>query len=232
MADDFGWGSAVGKTITMYDTTKLTVIGVTEDFYLNGLWAEIEPAMLRLSTNDQYGIMVVRAEHDDLPEILEHLNMKWKSMAENRIFNGILQEDTLQEGRDINDSITKVNLFLAAVASLLSLIGMYNMVSLDILRRTKEIGIRKIEGAPVPSIMFLISRKDLVVLAVAALVGSAGGYYLSVMLLDSIWDYFIPIKTGILVVASGLMISATLLTLIFRIGRASMKNPADSLRYE
>ena len=46
---DFGWKEALGKTITLYDTTKLTVIGVVEDFYLYGVWQAVEPVMLRLA---------------------------------------------------------------------------------------------------------------------------------------------------------------------------------------
>ena len=74
---------------------------------------------------------------------------------------------------------------------------MYNLVSLDIIRRTKEIGIRKIQGAPVPLLMFLVSRKFLIVLVIASVLGCAGGYYMSIMLMDSIWDYFVEIKFGI-----------------------------------
>ena len=70
------------------------------------------------------------------------------------------------------------------------------------------------------------------VLAVSALMGSAGGYYLSVMLLDSIWDYFVAISVGILLIAVTIMYVATFITLIFKITRASMNNPIDSLRYE
>jgi ABC-type antimicrobial peptide transport system permease subunit len=73
--------------------------------------------------------------------------------------------------KDINESIMKVNLFLALAATLLSLIGMYNLVSLDIIRRTKEMGIRKIQGASVPLIMFLVSKKFLIVLIVASILG-------------------------------------------------------------
>ncbi len=65
----------------------------------------------------------------------------------------------------------KVNIFLAITAALLSLIGMYNLVSLDILRRTKEMGIRKIQGAPVPLIMYLVSKKFLIVLVIASVLG-------------------------------------------------------------
>jgi ABC-type antimicrobial peptide transport system permease subunit len=229
---DFGWEEPIGQTITLYDTTKLTVIGVVEDFYTNGLWEVIDPAMLRLAQNDQYWNLVVRAEPEDLAGVLEYINDEWKSMGTNYLFRGILQEDTMQEEKDINGSITKVNLFLAVTATLLSLIGMFNLVSLDVIRRTKEVGIRKIQGAPVPLIMLLLSKKFLIVLVVASIVGSVGGYYMSVMLLDSIWDYFIEIKAGILILAALIMITATVLTIVIKVGRAAMRNPVDSLRYE
>ena len=232
MVKDFGWKKAVGMTVTLYDTTRLTVIGVVKDFYVSGLWQKINPTMLRLSSNDQYGVLVVRAEPKDLPGVLEYLSLKWKSQATNFIFGGMFQEDTMQQEKAINNSILKVNVFLAIIATLLSLIGMYNLVSLDIIRRTKEIGIRKIQGAPVPLIMYLVSKKFLIVLIIASLLGCIGGYYMSDMLLDSIWDYFVQIKIGILILAASIMFAAILLTIIFKIGKAALRNPVDSLRYE
>jgi ABC-type antimicrobial peptide transport system permease subunit len=232
LVNDFGWKKAVGMTVTLYDTTKFTVIGVVKDFKVNGLWEKIQPAILKLSSNDQYNILVVRAEPKDLPGVLDYLSLKWKSQATNFIFGGMLQEDTLREGKAINDSILKVNVFLAIAATLLSLIGMYNLVSLDIIRRTKEMGIRKIQGASVSLIMYLVSRKFLIVLFIASIIGCAGGYYLSNKLMDSIWDYFVEIKPGILILSASIMFVATLLTIIFKIGRAALRNPVDSLRYE
>ena len=232
LVKDFGWKEAVGQTITLYDTTKLTIIGVVENFYINGLWKEIEPAMLRLSPNDQYVVLAVRANPEDLPDVLGYLDLEWKKRITNYYFTGMLQEDTMQEEKDINVSIMKGNIFLAIIATLLSLIGMYNMVSLDIIRRTKEIGIRKIHGAPVPLIMFLAGKKFLIVLIVSSLIGCAGGYYMSLMLLDSIWDYYTEIEIGTLVFAASIMFVATILTIIFKIARAAMKNPVVSLRYE
>jgi putative ABC transport system permease protein len=232
MVKDFGWNEAVGMTITLYDTTRFTVIGVVKDFYVNGLWEKINPIMLRLSANDQYNILVVRAEPKDLPGVLDFLSLKWKSQATNFIFGGIYQEDTMQQEKAINNSILKVNVFLAIVATLLSLIGMYNLVSLDIIRRTKEMGIRKIQGAPVSLIMYLVSKKFLIILFIASLVGCYGGYYLSLKLLGSIWDYFVQIKPAILILAASIMFTATLLTIIFKIGKAALRNPVDSLRYE
>ena len=232
MVKDFGWKEALGMTVTLYYTTRLTIIGVVKDFYISGLWQKINPSMLRLSSNDQYSVLVVRAEPKDLPGVLDYLSLKWKSQATNFIFRGMFQEDTMQQEKAINNSILKVNVFLAIAATLLSLIGMYNLVSLDIIRRTKEMGIRKIQGASVPLIMYLVSKKFVVVLVFASLIGCVGGYYMSVMLLDSIWDYFIQIKIGILILAASIMFVATILTIVFKITRAAMKNPVDSLRYE
>jgi ABC-type antimicrobial peptide transport system permease subunit len=219
-------------SVKQYDTTTLRIIGVVEDFYISGVWEEIEPAMLRLSTSDQYNVLVVRANPEDLPGVLEFISQKWKALGTNQIFGGRLQEDLMQEEKDINGSILKVNVFLAIVATILSLIGMFNLVSLDIIRRTKEVGIRKIQGASVPVIMFLLSRKFLIILLIASLLGCAGGYYMSVALMDSIWDYFVEIGPGILLSAALIMILATILTLSIKIAWAAMKNPAESLRYE
>jgi putative ABC transport system permease protein len=232
LVKDFGWKDPVGKTMTVYDTTKLTVIGVVEDFYTRGVWQAMEPTVLRIIPENRYGLLIVRAKTEDLPGILEFMSSKWKSLSQNRIFDGRLEEDLLQEGKDINRSIMKVNFFLAITAALLSLIGMYNLVSLDIIRRTKEVGIRKIQGAPVPIIIYLISKKFLVVLLIASVLGCAGGYYVSLKLLDSIWDYFVNISAGILMISVAIMFTATILTILYKIGRAAVKNPVESLRYE
>ena len=232
LVNDFGWKDAIGMTVTLYDTTKFTVVGVVKDFYLRGLWQKIDPTLLRLATNDQYNILAVRTETKDLPDVLDYLSLKWKSQATNFIFGGMYQEDTMQEEKTINNSILKVNVFLAIAATLLSLIGMYNLVSLDIIRRTKEMGIRKIQGAPVPLIMYLVSKKFLIVLVIASVIGCAGGYYMSNMLMDSIWDYFVQIKPGILIASATIMVVATVLTIVFKIGKAALRNPVDSLRYE
>jgi ABC-type antimicrobial peptide transport system permease subunit len=232
MVEDFGWKEPLGMTITLYDTTRFTVVGVVKDFYTRGLWQKINPTMLRLSSNEQYGILAVRAEPGDLAGVLDYLSIRWKSQGTNFIFGGMFQEDTMQEEKDINNSILKINVFLAVVATLLSLIGMYNLVSLDIIRRTKEMGIRKIQGAPVPLIMYLVSRKFIIVLLIASIVGCVGGYYMSNMLLDSIWDYFVSITPGILLLAASIMFFATIITVIYKIGKTALRNPVDSLRYE
>lgn len=232
LVEGFGWNQALGNTFTLYDTIKYTVIGVVEDFYTHGLWEKIGPTVVRLTPNESYFSMAVRGRPEDLASILEFMKVKWKAQGTNFIFGGRVQDELMQEEKDINGSIMKVNVFLAFAATILSLIGMYNMVSLDVMKRTKEIGIRKVQGAPVPVLMYLVSRKFLIVLLISSVIGCIGGYYLSNMLLDSIWDYFVDIKAGMLILSASILIVATVLTIIFKIAAAAMKNPVISLRYE
>ena len=65
--------------------------------------------------------LAVRANPEDLPGVLDFISEKWKTQGTNQIFGGRLQEDLMQEEKDINGSILKVNLFLAIVATLLVL---------------------------------------------------------------------------------------------------------------
>ena len=93
-------------------------------------------------------------------------------------------------------------------------------------------GIRKIQGASVPLIMYLVSKKFLIVLLIASVIGSVGGYYLSKSLMDSIWDYFVDIKPGMLLSAVAILFGSTIFTIIWKIWRAARRNPVDTLRYE
>ena len=93
-------------------------------------------------------------------------------------------------------------------------------------------GIRKIQGASVRILVYLAGKKFMIVLLISSVMGSAGGYYLSKMLLDSIWDYFVDIKAVTLILSASIMIAATTLTIFFKIAGAAMKNPVISLRYE
>jgi putative ABC transport system permease protein len=232
LVKDFGWKTAIGRSITLYDTTKLVIIGVVRDFYKSGVWQAVEPTMFRIVPAGRYGTLAIRVNREDIPAVLGFLREKWKSLSIKSIFNGRAQDELMEEGRTINNSIMKVNIFLALVATILSLIGMYNLVSLDIIRRTKEVGIRKIQGAPVPLLMLLVSRKFLIILGVSSVLGCIGGYYLSVLLLDSIWDYFVKIGAGMMIIAVVIIFTSTAATIIAKILKAVLRNPVDSLRYE
>jgi putative ABC transport system permease protein len=232
MVDAFGWENPVGRKVRVNDTIQYEIIGVVKDFFANGMWAKIEPMMLKLPDSDIYRTLAVRANSEDLPGVLDYLRETWVKMIPNYPFEGMYQEDTLQEEKAINRSIKQIYIFLAIVATVLSMIGLYTLVSLSILNRTKEIGIRKVMGSPVLRIWLVLSKGFLINLAISSLIGCVGGYYLSLMMLDSIWDYWLDFTPGIYIYSVLIILAATAATITGKVYQAALQNPVNCLRYE
>jgi len=232
MAEAFGWENPVGRQVRMNDTIMYTVSGVVRDFFMGGLWTKIEPMLLKLPMEDRYYGLAVRAKQENLPEVLEFLRETWVNLIPNYPFEGMYQEDTLEEEKAINRSIKQLYIFLAIVATILSMIGLYTLISLNILNRTKEIGIRKVMGSPVPRIWLVLSKGFLINLAISSVLGCLGGYYLSLMMLDSIWDYWLDFNAWIYIYSVLIILVATLLTITGKVYQAALQNPVSCLRYE
>lgn len=232
MVDAFGWENPVGKQVRMNDTIPYTIIGMVDDFFINGMWSQVEPTLIKLTMNDDYYGMAVRASAEDLPEVLDYLRDTWVRMFPNYPFEGQYQEDMLEEEKAINRSIKQLYLFLAVVATILSMIGLYTLVSLSVLNRTKEIGIRKVMGAPIPRILLVLSKGFLINLAVSSVIGCVGGYYLSLMMLDSIWEQYLDFTPGIYIYSVLIILLATVITISGKVYQAALQNPVSCLRYE
>jgi len=232
MVDAFGWENPVGKQIYQDDTIQFEVIGVVKDFFLNGMWTKIEPTLMKLPPNENYYSMAIRAEAENLPVVLENLRETWKELYPNYPFTGRYQEDTLEEAKNINRSIKQLYIFLAIAATLLSMTGLYTLVSLSILNRTKEVGIRKVMGAPVPNIFVVLSKGFLINLAISSIIGCIGGYYLSEMMLASIWEQYLDFTPDIYIYSVLIILVVTTATIAGKIYQAAMRNAVTCLRYE
>jgi hypothetical protein len=232
MAEAFGWEDPVGRQVRMNDTLQYRVIGVVKNFFMAGMWAKIEPTLVKLPDQDSYRVLAVRAAREDLPEVLENLRETWTTLIPNYPFEGMYQEDTLDEEKAINRSIKQLYIFLAIVATLLAMIGLYTLVSLSILNRTKEIGIRKVMGAPIPRIWLVLSKSFLINLFISSIIGCVGGYYLSLMMLKSIWEQYLDFSAGIYIFSLLIIWLATALTIAGKVYQAALQNPVECLRYE
>lgn len=230
--EDFGWESAVGQKIRESDTLELTVVGVMKNFYPYGFWSKISPTILKLGKKDRMRMLVVRGHEDQLPQLNTYLQTAWEKLIPNSVYPGFFQDELLKEARDINKQIKNIFLFLAIVSVILSLVGLYTLVSLKIIKKTREIGIRKVLGAPLFKLINLINREFLIILSVASVFGSAMGYYLSDMLLSSIWTTYLNISFTSFLIPVVFIFVVALLTLSSKVYRAAVRNPVESIKYE
>ena len=232
LAESFGWENALGQRLVMYDTVIYTVTGVVSDFHAQGFFTRIHPTVLALSQGEHVRVMAVRAGKEKLPQVQEYLSVVWKSMFPNIPYGGMYQEETLAEARSINSSIQKVYIFLAVSAGVLSLIGLYTLVSLGIINRTKEVGIRKVLGSGMTHVVWVLSRRFIVVVTVSSVLGCLAAWYTCRGLMSSIWEVYTEITAGLFILAVLLIFFSAVLTIAWKVYIAASMNPSWSLRYE
>ncbi len=216
----------------LLDKTQFHIVGVIKDFMPYGLFAPIKPTIIRVVPEDDYQQLVIRASREDLPEILAASQASWKRLFPNQPFEGFYMEDVAYESMNTNKGILIQFGIMGVFALFLSITGLYSIVSLAVNRRIKEIGIRKVLGASVQSMMKLMNNEFGIILVIATILGCAGGYYFMNKFLSDIFTYYNDIGSLSFIVATLIIFIPTAFTSGIKIYRIARRNPTESLRYE
>jgi ABC-type antimicrobial peptide transport system permease subunit len=221
------------KVVTVHNV-KRHIIGVIEN-HVDNLYRskEPEPFVFYPTQPIYYKMMVVRAEAADLAATQKFLEATWKRIYPGKPFESKFQEDiVLKDTKSTNANLEKIFLFLTVLGGLLSASGIFSLASLNIAKRTKEIGIRKALGATVGSVVSLLNREFIIILTIAGILGSVGGYFFTEALLAEIYAYHIAVSLIPVVVCALVIFVIGISTTSSTILRAAKANPVDSLRNE
>lgn len=232
--EEFGWTNAIDREIKLVfgDSTKTCrVIGVVKDFYPNGVELEIRPTALQLATRDNYRYLVVKTEEDKGDAVSAYIEKSWKNIFPDMPFQAFWLDEDTEEIRT-NASIRLIFIYVAIVVMVISCMGLFALVSLNIARRTKEIGIRKVLGASLLNIGKLISKEFIIVFIVGSIIAGFLSNFLMHIFLGSIWTYYTDIGPVPFIIGPVFALLATMLTAVYRIYSAAKANPVDTLRYE
>lgn len=228
-----GLENALDKVITVHGSRRY-IVGIMEN-HIDNLYSSKEPEAMVFYPAEAgvFKTMLVRTEPGDLAEIQKFLEATWKRLFPTKPFESQFQEDVaLQNTKRLNANLEKIFLFLTVLGGLLSASGIFALASLNIAKRTKEIGIRKALGATIGNIVQLLNKEFVIILLVAVVLGSAGGYFLTDALLSEIYAYRIAIGTGIIILCSAAIFVVGILTTSTTILKAAKANPVDTLRDE
>ena len=160
------------------------------------------------------------------------METKWKEVFPNRLYNGNMLVENMDEVNDVNKNIMLMYSFLGVIALMLSATGLFTLVSLNIIKRTKEIGVRKVLGASVANITRIINTEFFIILAIASLGGSILSYYAVDLLMDSIWDYYQPTTSLTFIISISIMFVVSAAVIGYKVFLAASMNPVNTLRDE
>ncbi|MDX1940725.1 MAG: ABC transporter permease, partial [Saprospiraceae bacterium] len=215
-------------------TTPYEIIGVIKDFHHESLHNAITPYGMMLVNGENSpspNYLIVHAQTNNMKNLLSLLEKSWKTLNPNEPFEYEFLNEAFQKNYETEQRISSILQYFTLFAIFISCLGLFGLAAFTAERRTKEIGIRKVLGASVGSIVTLLSREFLLLVGIAFLIATPIAWYAANRWLEG-FAYRIPVQWWVFAIAGMLALAIALFTISFQAIRAAVANPVESLKNE
>ena len=220
----------VGKRFSLWGNEG-RIIGVVKDFHYKHMGEEIQPILLRIVESERLDYMIVKIKPFEIKNTISDLKRIWDQFASGYPFEyGFLDEDFDNLYRSEN-RFSLIFRYFTALAVIISSLGIFGLISFLAEKRKKEIGIRKVLGASVESIIYVLSREFFILVFISMIISIPFAYYFMDKWLTN-YAYHVSMSKLTFAAAGFIAIIITLLTISYKSIRAATANPVDNLRYE
>jgi len=208
------------------------VVGVVQDFNIESLHSEIKPSIFLLKPNNwNWGYLTVRLKPGEIKNTVDSLISLWNKLAIDDPLLYFFLDDELNNAYQEDKRTGNLALFFTILSISIACLGLLGLVSYTIVRRTKEISVRKIMGSPPYSIIILLASETIVLIGIASLIAWPFAWlYMRNWLTDFV--YKIKLDPVVFIIATLTVIFISIGTIFWHAYKASTQNPADALRYE
>jgi putative ABC transport system permease protein len=236
---EFGWDEPLGK---MFETSiidpitrewvprKGQVIGVAEDFHFESVHNKIAPVVY-LINHDMIYWLVIRTNSTNRNEVLEYIKEKWDNLNVEINFAPSFFQDDLDALYNAEERFFTLFVIFSGLAIAIACLGIFGLASYTAEQRTKEIGIRKVMGASVSTIVKLINREFLILVLFSNIIAWPIAWYFMKDWLNS-FVYRIDLTIWPFLLSGVIAIIIAILSVSYKALRASKTNPVNALRYE
>jgi putative ABC transport system permease protein len=229
MLKRLGWKNRTEGLIE-FDTKKIQIAGVIQDFHLRSLHNKIEPLILVLH-KDRGDNLLIRVSPQNVPATLAYVKDVYEAVNPNQPFEYNFLDQMFAEQYRSDERKGSLFLGFSGIAIFIACLGLFGLATFTAEQRTKEIGVRKVLGATVVSIVSLLSKDFLKLVVIAILIATPIAWYaMSLWLQD--FAYKIEIEWWVFALGGVLATSIAILTVSFQAIRAALMNPVKSLRTE
>jgi putative ABC transport system permease protein len=219
---------AVGTKIK-WDERYLEVIGVVKDYHHTGLQRAIDPIIFYPQNSSQY--ITISLTADNMQEKIAKLEGIYKNYFTDNPFEYFFVDENFNKQYVSEKQYGQIFTTASIWAIVIACLGLFGLATFTVENRNKEIGIRKVLGASVVSIIGLLSKDFLLLVCIAILIASPITYYFMQIWLSD-FAYRIDISWWIFAVAGGIAIMIALCTIMFQGVKAALVNPVKSLKSE
>lgn len=228
-----GWENPLERRIYQgpQDSTGLQVIGVVKDFNFAGIHQNIEPLIIFPMATNPGPTVVARIQPGRVTDALEAAAAVWASVYPDYPFEYTFLDEEFQQIYERDQTTGQVVNIFATLAILIACLGLFGLASYSTSQRIKEIGVRKVLGASAPSVVKLLVFDFARWVLVANLFAWPLAWYASSRWLEG-FAYRVEVDPVLLVVASFVALTISVVTVLSQTLSAARMNPAKALRYE
>ena len=223
-----GWDNPLGKKINICGPGE--VIGIVKDFNFKSLHVPVRPLAICIYP-DTYDYLYIRVYPDNSSLSVQTIKKAWNQWFPNTGFNFSFLNEYIEKEYNTEAETAKVINYFAFLAIILSCLGVFSLVSFETQRRTKEIGIRKVNGATVSEILALLNKDFIKWVTVAFLIACPIAWYAMHQWLQN-FAYKTELSWWVFALAGIMAVAVALLTVSWQSWKAATRNPVESLRYE
>lgn len=220
----------INQPVTLWGERKGQVIGVFKDFNFTSARNKIRP-LLMLHDLDWFNHLVIRAQPGKNNEAINLLESIYREFAPAYPFEYTFVDDRWNEFYENEARTARLFNTFAIVAIFISCLGLFGLAAFSIQQRTKEIGVRKVLGASVFSIIRITTREFALMVILAAFIGSPMAWYLMEMWLED-FAFRIDVTFAIPIITTLIAIVVAIATVSYHALKASSTNPVHALKYE
>lgn len=206
------------------------VIGVMEDFNVSSLHSAMEPVCLLLSDNPADNLSI-RLLPGNLAENMDELTKVWTEFMPGEALNYTFYDSYFDSLYKKEEKTAQAIGILAFIALVLTCMGIFGQIFQESLNRTKEIGIRKVNGARVSEVLVMLNKDFVKWVSIAFIIATPIAYYAMNKWLEN-FAYKTSLSMWIFALAGLLALGIALLTVSWQSWRAATRNPVEALRYE
>ena len=210
----------------------LPVIGVVKNFNYESLRNPIGPYILKFQNdNTLWGYITVRLSAQNYSKTIIAIEDKWKEFVSNNPLQYYFLDADFEQMYKQEKQNAQMAVIFSILAIFIASLGLFGLTSFTVEQRTKEIGVRKAMGSSVAGIYIVISREVIILVSISALIAWPIIYYIAGKWLEG---FYYKINPGVFsfVAGLGIALGIAIITISYRIMRAAMVNPAQSLKYE
>jgi putative ABC transport system permease protein len=229
MVRKMGWQAPIGKRIQFGDYDA-RVIGVVQDFHFASLHSPIEPLIMALQPAS-HGYLVARVQSQNLPETLKFIQNKWKFFDPRHPMEYFFMDEFFDQQYRTEEKMLTIFGYFAALTILIACLGLFGLTSFTAYQRTREIGIRKVMGSSVTSIVFLLSKDFALLVVISILLATPIAWYGMHQWLQD-FAFRLPLGVGIFIMAGTFALIIAMLTVSIQAAKAATANPVKALRAE